>query len=116
MKLLRSTIILCLAAIFMYCESEVQLDDTPEFVLADDMTVQKLAKMGFDTENYPVWKGGDYFTVEEDINIPADYLEIQSQNENLPELEQRRWVNIVSCNEIRYITVYNNLPSGRFSF
>ena len=112
MKLLKLTIILGLALTFMQCEPEVQLEETFIPVTADEVTIEKIAKLGFDVQNYPVWKDGEYYTVEGDINIPASYLDALDHNDQHPEAEQRRWVNIVSCNEIRYITVYNNLPSG----
>ncbi|WP_298545570.1 M57 family metalloprotease [uncultured Aquimarina sp.] len=109
MKFLKLTFIIAIAFSFTQCEQENEIVDSSDATIVDNTTLEKIAKLGFDTQNYPVLKDGEYYTVEGDINIPESYLdEIDNQNQS----KQRRWVNIVSCNEIRYITVFNNLPAG----
>ncbi|WP_299184351.1 M57 family metalloprotease [uncultured Aquimarina sp.] len=109
MKILKSCFIICIALLFTQCEQENELLDFQDVNNVDEATKEKIAKLGFDVENYPVLKDGEYFTVEGDINIPASYLENTKDD---VQAKQRRFVNIVSCQEIKFITVFNNLPPG----
>ena len=109
MKTLKFSFIICIALIFTQCEQDNELLDSGNVDSIDNATKEKIAKLGFDVEKYPVLKNGEYFTVEGDINIPASYLEILDQ-EGVS--KQRRVANIVSCEEIKFITVFNNLPTS----
>ena len=109
MKPLKLTFIILISIACTQCNQETEFLDSQFTLVTDEITLSKITKLGFDTQTYPVWQDGEFFTVEEDINIPASYLDALSEG---PQSEQRHWVNIVSCNEIRYITVYNNIPSG----
>lgn len=106
------TLLLGVVLMFAQCDSENEIDNTLLPRVTDEITLEKIAQLGFDTQNFPVWENGEYYTVEEDIDIFMDDLDKASILSEGPETEQRRFFGIVSCNEIRYITVYNNLPSG----
>ncbi|MEO1053354.1 MAG: M57 family metalloprotease [Bacteroidota bacterium] len=110
MKPLKLILILSIAYVFMQCEQQIEVTESLNPHGLDDATISRIAALGFDTKNFPVLKDGDYFTVEGDINIPASYLDEAGHDNG--RTEQRRFPNIISCNEVRYITVYNNLPSG----
>lgn len=112
MKLSKLIIILVIAFTFVQCDPAVEMAESISSELADDATVAKIAKLGFDTQNFPVLKDGEYFTIEGDMNFTANQIDALVLNGELPQTEQRRFSSIVSCNEVRYITVFNNLPSG----
>ncbi|WP_299249391.1 M57 family metalloprotease [uncultured Aquimarina sp.] len=114
MKLLKFTAIIVVALTFAQCEQENEIIDSIDTIIQDNETIDKIAKLGFDTKNYPVLKDGEYFTVEGDINILADDIEkININNQNIQSKQRRFPLEfIVSCEQIRYITVFNNLPNN----
>lgn len=109
MKFLKLVFIVSVAFLFIKCENEI--NESLETNTVDNETLAKIAKLGFDTVNYPVSMSDDkkYFNVEEDISFPVSYLDNIDEN---GQSKQRRWVNIVNCDQIRFITVFNNLPAG----
>ena len=112
MRLSRLTTAFAITLLFTQCESDVEVTEpsTLEGTAVEQEVVARIAALGFDTRNYPVRKDGEYYTVEGDINLPASYLDEVPLHDDGPRTEQRHWVNILSCSEVPFITVFNNLP------
>lgn len=119
MKLLKLCVALVITLVFIQCAEEDEIIDSSGLnqiesyaafeLITDQKFLDEIAGFGFNTVDFPVFKEGDNFIVEGDISIAPDYLKALR---TMGRSQQAMFFNRVDCDEIKYISVYNNLPVG----